>query len=256
MAETAQARVLTYDVENIGIRGWAWGMWEQNILHIDHPQHLLCLAYKWGHEKKVRTIAIWDFPLYKKDPHSDLELAKAFHKVISEADIVIGHNSKSFDDKMVNSMFMRHKLPPPAPYKQVDTKQVAKKYGRFISNKLDDLGTDLGLGNKMKHSGFQLWIDCDNGVSKAHKKMLAYNKQDVILTEQLYLELRPWINNHPPIGIMDGRPASCDNCGSTQMHNHTKKAYAKTGWKMQYKCYNCGAYKLGSKLHKIGETLQ
>lgn len=125
-----EAKLLTYDIENIGIRGWAWGMWEQNILHIDHPQHLLCLAYKWGHEKKVRTIAIWDFPLYKKDPHSDLELAKAFHKVISEADIVIGHNSDSFDNKMVNSMFMRHKLPPPPQYKQVDTKKVAKKYGR------------------------------------------------------------------------------------------------------------------------------
>ena len=51
--------------------------------------------------------------------------------------------------------------------------------------------------------------------------------------------------------MTDGRPASCDNCGSERMHQHTKKTYAKTGWKMQYKCYDCGAYKLGSVLHRI-----
>ena len=63
--------------------------------------------------------------------------------------------------------------------------------------------------------------------------------------------MRPWMSNHPATGIIEGRPASCDNCGSEKMHNHTKKAYAKTGWKMQYKCYDCGSYKLGSVLHKV-----
>lgn len=249
------ARFLTYDIENMGLLGWTWGLYEQNIIHVEHQQHLLCLAYKWLDEKKVHTIAIWDFPLYKKDPHNDRELAKAFHKVISEADVVIGHNSKSFDDKMVNAMFMRHKLPPPAPYKQIDTKQVAKRYGRFTSNKLDDLGEVLSIGKKLKHSGFQLWLDCDNGIHKAHKQMLRYNIQDVKLTEKLYLELRPWITNHPARGVMDGRPKSCDNCGSQRLHNHTKKTFSKTGWKMQYKCYDCGAYKVGSKLHKFEEKL-
>lgn len=25
------SKLLVYDIENIGIRGWAWGMWEQVI---------------------------------------------------------------------------------------------------------------------------------------------------------------------------------------------------------------------------------
>lgn len=249
------AKILIYDIENMGLLGWTWGLYEQDIIHVEHQQHILCLAYKWLGERKVHTLSIWDFPLYKKDKHNDRELAKAFHEVISEADIVIGHNSDQFDNKMVNSMFMRHKLPPPAPYKTVDTKKVAKRYGRFTSNKLDDLGEDLGIGRKLKHEGFRLWLDCDAGDSRAHKKMLKYNVQDVRLTEKLYLELRPWITNHPKMGVLLDRPKSCDNCGSSRLHNHTKKTLAGQGWRMQYKCFDCGHYQIGTKLHKFTEKL-
>lgn len=132
---------------------------------------------------------------------------------------------------------------------------MAKRYGRFLSNKLDDLGEEFNIGKKMKHQGFDLWLGCDAGDMKCWKTMIKYNKQDVLLTERLYLELRPYIENHPKLRILDGRPKACDNCGSDKLHNHVKKTLAGQGWRMQYKCYDCGHYQLGTKLHKIGEGL-
>lgn len=244
-------RICVYDLENMAALGWHWGIYDQTIIKVQKPQHLLSIAYKWVGEKKVHILSLPDYKLYKKDPHNDYELVKAFWEVMNEADVLVGHNSKSFDTKMMNAAFMRHKLPPPAPYKQVDTKTEAKKSSRFLSNKLDDLGDEFQIGKKMKHQGFDLWLGCDSGDVKCWKTMCRYNVQDVKLTEKLYLELRPWMTTHPPMGIMDGRPASCDNCGSSKLHNHTKKFYAKRGWYMQYKCYDCGAYKKGAVLHAI-----
>lgn len=82
--------------------------------------------------------------------------------------------------------------------------------------------------------------------------MIKYNKQDVVLTERLYLKIRPWIANHPPIGIMAGEPAACNNCGSSRLWKDKRQFnYTKTGFKYQYKCAECGAYKTGSTLFKI-----
>lgn len=248
-------KYLIYDIENMAALGWVWGIWQQDVIRVEHPQHLMTIAYTWLGEKKVHVIALPDYKLYKTEPHNDRELVKAFWEVVNEADVLIGHNSKQFDTKMITSAFMRHRLGPPGRFKQVDTKQLARKHGRFLSNSLNDLGETFGIGKKMKHQGFDLWLGCDSGDMKCWKTMCAYNKQDVILTEKLYLELRPYDDTPPKMGVMDGRPAACDVCGSERMHNKTKKAYAGGGWRMQYKCYDCGHHQLGSKLHKDGKPL-
>jgi hypothetical protein len=231
-------------------------LYDQNIIKVEQPQYLLSIAYKWVGEKKVHCIALPDFSLYKKEPHNDRELVTAFWKILDSCDVAIGHNSVQFDTKMVQAAFMRHHLPPPAPFKQIDTKTVAKKYGRFLSNKLDDLGQEFQIGKKLEHEGWPLWYGCYQGDVKCWKKMIRYNKQDVALTERLYLELRPWMNNHPNMGVLDGRPLACKNCSSQKLHQHTKKTLAGQGWRYQYKCYACGAYQLGTKLHKFEEKLE
>ena len=233
-------RILTYDIECIGLLGWTWGLYDQNVIRVTHPAHILTIAYKWLDEKKVHCISLPDYPGYKKNPHSDKELAKDFWKVIDEADIVIGHNSNSFDNKIVNSMFIRHKLKPPSPYKQVDTMRVAKSVGRFTSNKLDDLGDVLEIGRKKDHEGFDLWIGCDSGNKKSWKKMIEYNKQDVIVTENLYKELRPWMTPHPAMNVYENRPQACPKCGGNRMHKGTKYQATNTNLYQYYRCKDCG----------------
>ena len=44
-------------------------------------------------------------------------------------------------------------MPPPSPYKTIDTLKIARKYFGFNSSKLDDLGRVLGAGEKVRHGG-------------------------------------------------------------------------------------------------------
>ncbi len=235
------SRILVYDLENMAICGWGWGLYDQNILHVEHQQHLLSICYKWVGEPKVYTLALPEYALYHDEPHNDKSLAVDFWDVINAADVVVGHNSNSFDNKMVNSMFMRHKLPPPSPYKKVDTKLLAKKHGRFISNKLDDLGEEFDIGRKLKHQGFDLWLGCDAGDKKCWKKMLEYNRQDVRLTEKLYLELRPWDTASPPLNVIDDRPKACPKCGHEVLQSRGI-ATSKTNTYQRYQCVGCGGW--------------
>ena len=50
-----------------------------------------------------------------------------------------------------------------------------------------------GVGAKVKHSGFELWIDCMDGDKKAWAEMKRYQIQDVQLLDKLYEVLIPWL---------------------------------------------------------------
>ena len=251
MAEVGGPRILIWDVEVAPIIGTVWGKYEQNLIWEIQGWYFLCFAYKWLGEKKTYVISQRDMPNYKAGSDDDSDVIRKIRALFDEADIVIAHNGDAFDQKKANARMAYWDMSPPSPYKQIDTLKVARRYFKFTSNKLGDLGQHLGLGNKLETGGHELWKGCMAGDIKSWEKMEAYNKQDVVLLEQVYLRLRPWMTNHPPIGIMGDRPASCDNCGSSKMHNHSKKTYAKRGWRQQYKCYDCGSYKLGSVLNKV-----
>jgi hypothetical protein len=250
------SRTLIYDVENMAASGWYWPPgYETSIIRPIHDQHMLSIAYKWLGEKKTHCIALPDYKLYKTDKHNDKELAKDFWEVMDEADVVVGHNSNSFDNKMVNAMFIRHKLKPPSPYKEVDTMRTARKVGRFPSNKLDDLGDMLDIGRKKQHSGFDLWLGCDAGDPKSWKKMIDYNKQDVRLTEKLYLELRPWMANHPAVNVLDDRPEECPKgCGGKMIAGMKYKATSSNLYQY-FRCNNCGSMAKARAPEKIEKPL-
>ena len=74
--------------------------------------------------------------------------------MFDEADVVIAHNGDKFDMRKANARFGHYE--PPMPVQQVDTLKVARKYFKFESNKLGDLGEHLGLGNKEVTGGFAL----------------------------------------------------------------------------------------------------
>lgn len=229
------SKVLTYDIECIGVKGWTWGLYDQNVYHIEHYPHLLSIAYKWLDKKKVHCLSLPKYDLYKKDPHSDKVMAEEWWEILNEADVVIGWNNKSFDDKMVNDMLKRHKMPPPLPYYSVDLMRERKRVGRSYSNKLND-ATDR---EKIKHDP-DLFIKCDSGVMSAWNELVKYNKRDVELTEQNYLENLPWIKNHPALNVLDGIPNSCGKCGSKKFIRGAKYATTKINRYQYCRCSNCG----------------
>lgn len=242
--------ILLFDLESSPNIGYCWGKWDQNIIEFIREKQIISFAWKWLGEKEVKCLSLPMFKGYKKDPNNNKELVTELHKLISRASIVIAHNVDNFDDKMSNTDFIRHGFTPPPPHKTVDTLKVARKKFAFNSNKLDDLGSLLGLGRKLQTGGFSLWKGCLEGDPDSWDLMMKYNKQDVVLLEKVYLKLRPWIENHPNVHAFDAGDG-CPNCGEGTLKKEGFNI-TKMGKRHQLSCNKCGAWPPG-KLAKVGE---
>lgn len=231
-------KILLFDIETFANLAYVWGKYEQNVIDYEKEWYMLCFAYKWLDESSTKTVGLPHFPKsYKKDSEDDRVLCYELWKLFDEADIVIAHNGRSFDVKKANARFAYHGFPPPSPYKIVDTKEVAKKYFKFNSNKLDDLGAHFGLGRKIDTGGFDLWRGCVKGDMASWNRMLRYNRQDVILLEKIYKKLLPWMTNHPNLAQLNGDRIACPNCGS----NNVQKRGIKYGYQSWW-CIDCHAW--------------
>lgn len=166
------------------------------------------------------------------------------HGLFSQADIVVGHNVKRFDDRRSNTDFIKHGLKPPPPHLQVDTLEFARFKFDFISNKLGDLGEFLGLGGKVKHTGFEMWEGCLNGDPGAWDLMEKYNRGDVDLLERVYLKLRPWMARHPALTPRDRAYHACPYCRSAKVQ---QRGYHITpqGRMPRFHCQECGKWSKG-----------
>lgn len=236
-----KTKILFFDIETMANVGYTWQKYEQNVIDFEREWYLLCFAYKWLGQTNTKAHSLPDYNLYKKDKYNDKMLAEQLWKLFDEADIIVAHNGNSFDVKMVNARFAYHGFPPPSPYKTIDTKLVAKRYFRFNSNKLDDLGNYFDLGRKIDTGGFELWLGCLNNDPMSWHRMVKYNKQDVILLEKVYLRLLPWITNHPSKSFKPKADFSCPNCEKDTMIKH-KTRMTRTGLKQQWQCEECGCY--------------
>lgn len=231
------AKILIYDIETSPNLAYVWGKWQQDVIAFKSEWELLSWSAKWLGEKQIIAVG--------RDNFSEEILVRRLHQLFDEADVVIAHNGDQFDQKMMNAKFIQFGLTPPSPYRSIDTKKVAKRYFRFNSNKLDDLGALLGLGRKVQTGGFSLWLGCMNNDKKAWAKMLRYNKQDVVLLEKIYLKLRPWIDNHPGVNIIDGINDGCPKCGAKKMHKRGTRKINKTTTVQRFQCQSCGGWSQG-----------
>ncbi len=116
---------------------------------------------------------------------------------------------------------------------------------RFDRNSLPYLAEYLGVEEKEGHKefpGFELWSECIKGNPAAWREMKKYNIQDVTTLEQVYLKLRPWIRNHPNVGVFEekARPV-CPKCGSEhiQFRGYT---VTNVGKYRKFQCNDCGGW--------------
>jgi uncharacterized protein YprB with RNaseH-like and TPR domain len=179
-------KILLLDIETTPMQVYAWGLWDQNISidQIIKSTEMLCFGARWLDGKKV---------IFKSVHHDGKkEMLKELHKLMDEADLLVGWNSAAFDHKHINREFLENKMAPPSPTKDLDLMSITKANFLFPSNKLDYVAQKLDIGAKVKHSGFKLWIRCMAGDKKAWKEMKEYQIQDVNLLVDLYHELLPW----------------------------------------------------------------
>lgn len=235
------ARILVFDIETAPIMGAVWRPYEANLVWTTADWYMLCFAYKWLDEKKTHVVAQPDFKGYKPGSTDDSHVIKRLHELFDEADIVIAHNGNKFDIKKANARFIFHKLAPPSPYQKVDTLLVARRFFGFTSNKLDELGEYLGVGRKI-HSDMSLWQGCMAGDMRSWRRMSAYNKQDVILLEKVYLKLLPYDTGHPNRANIEGRPAACPKCGHEGFMQSMGYRHTKTATYRRFQCEQCRSY--------------
>lgn len=248
-------RILIVDIETAPLLNWCWGVWEVNAIKVEKDWYMLAFSAKWLGENKTYVYALPDFKeQYKKNPESDKELVHKLWDFLDEADMVIGHNSDKFDIKKSNTRFIANHLMPPSPYIQIDTLKIAKKHFAFTSNKLGDLAEKLGLRGKLETGGFELWLGCIRGDKKAWATMKAYNKQDVVVTEQVYERLKGWHATHPNVAMFTRRGMTCKNCGSNKMQKRGVRRLV-TGWKEVFACADCGASSRGELIKQKDNIL-
>jgi uncharacterized protein YprB with RNaseH-like and TPR domain len=211
-------KILLFDIETMAGLGWFWEQYETNILSVKKSWYIISFAYKWLGEKDTFVYALPDFPGYKNNKSDDKALCKKLWELLNSADVVIAHYGDAFDLKKANARFIQHGFEPVRPLVSIDTKKVASKHFKFGSNKLNALANYFGVGQKEVTSGWQLWLDCaEHDKKEAWYKMKKYNKMDVILLEKVYYKLRPWIQKHPNLSVINNSRGTCPNCGGKNL---------------------------------------
>lgn len=238
-----EANVFLYDIEISPNIGYTWGKYEQNVIEFLRERMMISVAWKWLGDPKIHSVILPDFPFYKRNPTDNKALVKKFYLEYCKADVVIAHNEHGFDGKELRTNFIKKGLRPPPPMKVVDTLQIARNRFRFNSNRLDDLGHVLGLGRKVKHPGFALWLGCLDGNMKSWKLMRKYNIGDVKLLEKVYLKLRSWDERHPDLSNFSGT-WSCPACGSFRC-NIGGYRYNIASVKQKLRCKDCSKWYTG-----------
>jgi len=213
-----------------------WGLFKQNvpINHIAQSGRTACWAAKWDGEDEVHFGAEWD---------GTNDYIGRVWDLLYDADAVVHYNGSRFDMPTLNREFLLSGGQPPAPYHNIDLLSTARRHFRFPSNKLDYISKELGIGQKIAHRGMDLWTGCMNGDKDCQKEMKEYNIQDVVLLEDLYEKLKPWITNHPNVNLYNGQGdlEACPNCGSVHLHKRGT-ATTKVMAYQRYHCQDCGKW--------------
>lgn len=210
---------LFFDIETSPIFGWFWRTGKAYVNHsqILTDKKIICVSYKWQYEDEVHTL--------KWNKGDDKKLLKDFIKVLGEADEIVAHNGDRYDIKELRTRaIIQGELMFPK-YRTFDTLKKARKYFNFSSNKLDYLGEVLNVGRKLEHEGIKLWLDVCDGNEKALQRMIDYCEQDVILLEDVFQVLSPYVDHNTNHAVQVGGYAEkwkCPNCTSEKVSlSHT-----------------------------------
>ena len=235
-------RVLYYDIETSLQPVAVFSLLHNDFISPDsiiQERYIISAAWQWEGESKVHCVSVLDDKKrYRKDPHDDLHVVKTLHKVLSEADVIIGHNSDHFDKRWIDTRILVHGLSPLPPISSVDTYKIARSRFYLNSNKLDYIGKLLKVGRKIPTTP-GLWMRVLNGDAAAVKEMVKYNCEDVKLLRRIYDKLKPYAQI-PSLELF-GQREGCPRCGSKNvqsrgLHRALTKVYRR------WCCSDCGGW--------------
>lgn len=235
-------KILLLDIETAPNLVHVWGLFKQNISisQIMDSSYVMCWAAKWLHEDGIYFNSV--------KLTSPKEMLQEIYFLLEDADAVIHYNGARFDIPTLNKEFLLYNMIPPSTYLQIDLLKTARKQFRFPSNKLDYIAQALKIGHKTKHAGHELWVRCLEGETEAWKQMEEYNRNDIVLLEQVYYKLLPWITNHPNIAVITNIDG-CPSCGKSTLHKRGF-TYSRSGKYQRFQCTSCGSWHKSRHMEK------
>ena len=236
-------QILLLDIETLPMEVYVWGLKYNDYISPDNiikDWSLACWSAKWLFDPAIESHSVTPEEAINRNDDS---IVVRIWELLDRADIVITQNGKKFDLPKLNARFLKAGLPPPMYYQVIDTKEVLQKTFGLSSNKLDYATQFLGIDGK-DDMEFQDWINCLQGGKagqKALTKMRMYNEKDVLIMEELYVRIRPWIKGHPNLNLYSiGKTNVCPNCGDIHLiWSGTYKTGA--GLYRAFRCSRCGA---------------
>jgi len=230
------ARILVWDIEtrpasanifDLKQRGWI------SPDKVTDPGGVLGVAAHWLGSPEVMWRADWH-------DGGHTAVIEWVWGLLDEATTTITYNGDRFDARHMNREFVLAGLPRPKPSRSIDLLKLVRKRFMFLSNRLDYVAGQLGIGRKITHEGIGLWQACVAGDPDAQHRMGAYAKQDVRLTADLYMRLLPWMDGSANMALWSGSTIACSACGSRDLEPDGWVSTAQTRYAV-YRCNGCQA---------------
>ena len=231
--------VLIFDIETSLIEFVGWGIHKQHINkgQITRDWNMISWSAKYLYDDEVYSDVLTS---RESIAGKDKRIVKSLWQMIDSADILITYNGNSFDIPRSQTRFLVNDLPPTSYFRSIDVYSTVSNKFSFTSNSLDYVNYTLGLDRKKQNEGLQLWKDCQKGNPQSLRDMEIYNRQDIIALESMYMRLRPWINNHPNIGMWHDEEGSvCKYCGSHNLDWSTNGDPINSGIYKSFRCQDC-----------------
>lgn len=199
---------------------------------------IMAISYKWLDESKVHTITRKNKNEWVKDFANDREICREFARVVEEADMVIGWNSRSFDWRFIQTRMTYHRLGvlPPVPHE--DGLQTARRTLK-MRRSLENIGKFFGLHTqKEKMDLHKVWFPAACGDPTALKQVIKRCESDVLLLEEAYQLLKPLSKVHPNVSVIDGKGDGCPICGGKRLQQRGK-VHALRHHRLRFQCQDC-----------------
>ena len=252
IAPEVRNRILILDVERLdGItvqHYWDRGDLQKRYVHhesVTREPRTTIVCAKWYDSPDVIRLAEWD----KGGRGTFL---RRVHKLMAEADIIVGHNLDNADVPWLKGDLhiprighpYRPTLPPLPPFKTVDTLKVLRR--EFKSGapfkSLDAFCQIVGIPSKTDRYDREAMERAVNGSTEDRERLTEYCAGDVVATQWLYDWERPHIKGHPAL-FVDGKDKlrTCNRCGS-ETTDVARRFVANVLTYSMRRCTNCRGY--------------
>lgn len=221
-------KVLIYDLETS--RGLFKAFWtgKQYINYkqmVSEPE-IISIGWKWLGENEVH-VTHWD------KNHSDEKMVTDFIKIYNEADLVIGFNNDSFDNRWLNARAFKYGLDINIHVRSLDLYKQEKRLFRMLSYSMDYASLYAKIERKQSHEGIHMWDMVEDGTPEQQEeylgKMMEYNRGDIVTTEELYLRMLPYLSHKMHMGVLQGGEKwSCPATGSENVEPYKAKPFTVT----------------------------